>query len=79
MAMKDLLFTYFDENEMQERAAAFYLEMRRRRTVRDFSSRSIPEGIIKDCIMTAGSAVSGANMQPWHFVVVETPEVKRKI
>jgi len=79
MAMKDLHFTHFDDNEMQERAAAFYLEMRRRRTVRDFSSRSIPEGIIEDCIMTAGSAVSGANMQPWHFVVVENPEVKHKI
>ncbi len=65
--------------EMAERAESFYEDMKRRRTVRDFSSRSVPGEIIENCIRTAGTAVSGANMQPWHFVVVEDPAIKHEI
>jgi nitroreductase len=65
--------------EMQARAAAFYEDLRRRRTVRDFSDRPVPREIIEDCLRTAGTAPSGANLQPWHFVVVSDPEVKREI
>lgn len=64
---------------MRERAAAFADLMARRRTVRQFSDRPVPREIIEDCIRTAGSAPSGANMQPWHFVVVSDPELKRRI
>ncbi|MEM7469687.1 MAG: nitroreductase family protein [Pseudomonadota bacterium] len=53
--------------------------MSRRRTVRDFSDRPIPEGIIADAVCAAGSAPSGANMQPWHFVVIQDSETKSKI
>lgn len=74
-----LVFTTYTPEEMQQRAAAFYALMRRRRTVRDFSDRPVPRQIIEDCLRTAGTAPSGANMQPWHFVIVSDPARKRQI
>lgn len=65
--------------EMLKRAAAFREMMQRRRTVRHFSSRPVPREIIADCLLAAGSAPSGANLQPWHFVAVSDAEVKRRI
>jgi len=65
--------------EMKQRTGFFRDEMLRRRTVRQFSSNPVPREVIEDCIRTAASAPSGANMQPWHFVLVGDPEVKRKI
>ena len=65
--------------EMKERAESFYHDMRRRRTIRDFSDRDVPQEIIENCLRTAGSAVSGANMQPWQFVVIKNPDIKQKI
>ena len=65
--------------EMRRRAQEFREELRRRRTVRQFSSRPVPREVIEDCLRTAGSAPSGANRQPWHFVVVEDATVKRRI
>jgi iodotyrosine deiodinase len=64
---------------MKRRAAAFRAEMQRRRSVRDFSSRPVAREVIEDCLLAAGSAPSGANMQPWSFVVVADPEVKHRI
>lgn len=66
-------------DEMRERARAFYEEIRRRRTVREFSDRTIPPDVIEDCLRAAGTAPSGAHMQPWHFVVVRDPEIKHRI
>jgi iodotyrosine deiodinase len=65
--------------EMKQRAADFYADMRRRRTVRQFSQRPVPREIIETCLRAAGTAPSGANRQPWHFVVVTDPEIKRQI
>ncbi|MGH2538350.1 MAG: nitroreductase family protein [Candidatus Promineifilaceae bacterium] len=65
--------------EMQGRANAFFAEMGRRRTVRAFSDRPAPREVVEDCLRAAGSAPSGANLQPWHFVVVANPELKRQI
>ncbi len=65
--------------DMRRRAAEFYADMRRRRTVRSFSDRAVPRDIIEDCLRAAGTAPSGANLQPWHFVVVADPRVKRRI
>ncbi len=65
--------------EMQRRAAAFYAEMNRRRTVRYFAERPVPQTIIEDCLRTAGTAPSGAHRQPWHFVVVSSPTIKQEI
>jgi iodotyrosine deiodinase len=66
-------------DEMSRRAREFYEDLSRRRTVRDFSDRPIPPGVIEPCLLAAGTAPSGANMQPWHFVVVTNPDVKRRI
>jgi iodotyrosine deiodinase len=65
--------------EMQARASTFYDEMRRRRTVREFSDRPVPRSVIEACLRTAGTAPSGANQQPWHFVAVSDPAVKSHI
>ena len=65
--------------EMRRRVEQFARELSRRRTVRDFSDREVPQDIIASCIEAAGSAPSGANLQPWHFVAVRDAEVKRRI
>jgi iodotyrosine deiodinase len=65
--------------EMQRRAAEFCAEMQRRRTVRQFSNRPVPRQIIEECLRAAASAPSGANMQPWKFIVVADPQVKNEI
>ena len=65
--------------EMRRAADDFLARMRRRRTVRDFSDRPVPRDIIERCLLEAGTAPNGANRQPWRFVVVGDPEIKRKI
>jgi len=65
--------------EMRARLKAFYEDVDRRRTVREFSDRPVPRDIIETAIKAAGTAPSGANLQPWHFVVVSGPETKKKI
>ena len=67
------------EGAMREAAHDFLETMRRRRTVRDFSSRPVPRDVIEDCLLAAGTAPNGANRQPWRFVVVGDPAVKSKI
>ncbi|MGH9865803.1 MAG: nitroreductase family protein, partial [Candidatus Acidiferrales bacterium] len=75
------LSTYheFSVDEMKQRSKFFRDDMLRRRTVRQFSSRPVPREVIDNCLTIAGSAPSGANMQPWHFVVISDAQVKRKI
>jgi iodotyrosine deiodinase len=65
--------------EMIRRAAEFRAELVRRRTVRDYADRHVPRALIEDCLRTAGSAPSGANLQPWHFVAVADRALKREI
>lgn len=72
-------YVEFPSEEMAERAAEFYAQIKRRRTVRDFSDRAVDRGVIEDCLRAAGTAPNGANMQPWHFVVVADPAIKRQI
>jgi nitroreductase len=66
-------------DEMKCRIRVFRDDMLRRRTVRQFSSRPVPREVIEACLQIAGSAPSGANLQPWHFVVISDLEVKRQI
>ena len=66
-------------SEMRSRAREFFDNMNRRRTVRDYEARPAPREVIEACIRTANTAPSGAHMQPWHFVVVTDPEVRRRI
>ena len=61
------------------RAAAFRKRAARRRTVREYSDRPVPRAVIEECVRAAGTAPSGANHQPWHFVVVSDPDVKARI
>lgn len=72
-------YVEYPADQMRERARAFRQDMERRRTVRQFSDRPVPREIIEACLLTAGSAPSGANLQPWQFVVVGQPEIKRRI
>lgn len=72
-------FERLEPNEQLERAEAFFRLMRRRRSVRDFSPEPVPFELIERAVAAAGTAPSGANMQPWRFVVVRDPEVKRRI
>jgi nitroreductase len=69
----------FTDEELIARTAVFQKEMARRRTVRDFSDRQVPRAVIENCLRTAGSAPNGANLQPWHFVAVRDPALKREI
>jgi len=72
-------FSLLEEQAMQQQAESFYLQMSKRRSVRDFSDQPIPPSVLEHAILAAGSAPSGANMQPWHFVVVQNPEIKKRI
>jgi iodotyrosine deiodinase len=74
-----LQFERLSEAEQIEHAQAFLTRMRERRTVRDFSSEPVPFALIEAAIATAGTAPSGANQQPWTFVVVSDQAIKRKI
>lgn len=65
--------------EMLARATAFYEAIRRRHTVRDFSTRPVPREIVEQCLRAAGTAPSGANHQPWHFAVIADAGRKRRI
>jgi len=75
------LTTYreYPVDEMRQRVTDFYEEINRRRTVREFSDRPVPSDIIETALRAAGTAPSGANLQPWHFVVVSGAETKKKI
>jgi iodotyrosine deiodinase len=65
--------------QMFARATEFANETHRRRSVREFDSRPVPREIIKQCIRAACSAPSGANQQPWRFVAVSDPAIKKRI
>jgi nitroreductase len=69
----------YPADEMRARARAFREQAERRRTVRHFADRPIPPGVIEECLRAAGTAPSGANLQPWHFVVVREPGRKAAI
>lgn len=66
-------------NEMKSRSEKFFDLMKKRRTIRDFSAEEIPFEAIETCVKAASTAPSGANKQPWHFVIVKDAAVKKKI
>ena len=65
--------------EMQKRSEEFLEDIQRRRTIRDFSDKPVPEDIIINCLKAASTAPSGANRQPWHFLVVRDAELRKKL
>ena len=74
-----LPYTVFSEPEQKQRARTFFEQCQRRRTVRDFSSRQVSRELLETLMMTAGTAPSGANRQPWRFIVVTDPLLKKRI
>ena len=64
---------------MQLRSRIFFENLSTRRTIRNFSDKPVDREIIENCIKTAGTAPSGANMQPWHFVLISDPKIKKQI
>ncbi len=79
MSFKKLQFQKITFEEMDYNANQFFQKVSSRRSVRDFSRDDFPIDIIKNCIKSASTAPSGANKQPWHFVIVKDPIIKRKI
>lgn len=72
-------FTELPPEEMLARAETFYANMNRRRSVRFFSDKPVPQELIEFAVKTANTAPSGAHKQPWQFVAISHPELKRKI
>lgn len=74
-----LNFEYLPPTEQLARSREFLAQMRRRRTVREFARKPVPIELIENAIATAGTAPSGANQQPWTFVVVQDAHIKQQI
>lgn len=68
-----------NEEEMLKRSKEFYDKIKKRRTIRHFSNKKIPIDVIKNCLLAAGTAPNGANMQPWSFVVITNKTIKKEI
>lgn len=69
----------YPEHEMLARSEQFYLDIKRRHSIRQFSDRPVSQTIIENCIKAAGTAPNGANHQPWHFVAIQSQDVKQQI
>jgi nitroreductase len=74
-----LAFDRVPEAEMRQRATSHLERMQRRRSVRHYSSEPIPLDVLRTCVTAATRAPSGAHKQPWSFVIVTDPEVKKRI
>ena len=76
---KKLDFSNQTLEEMSLNSKKFYNLIKKRRSVRDFKKDVIDFGIIKNAILAAGTAPNGANLQPWHFVIIKKKSIKKKI
>lgn len=76
---EDLKFSNQTIKEMESNSKKFYNNIKKRRSIRDFNNKNFSIDIIKNALLAAGSAPSGANLQPWHFVIIKNSEIKRKI
>ena len=74
-----LNFKEFPKKEIKKRSEEFYNMIKKRRSVRNFKVSKIDDEIIKNAILAAGSGPSGANLQPWHFVIIKDKNIKKKI
>lgn len=72
-------FIEYPADEMLQRSESFYQEIKRRHSVRSFSDRAVDKAVIENCLRAAGTAPSGANHQPWHFVAISDPAVKKEV
>ena len=76
---EDLKFSNQTLDEMKINSKKFYNSIKNRRSIRDFDKKNFDIQIIKNAILAAGSAPSGANLQPWHFVIIKDKKIKNKI
>ncbi len=76
---EDLEFSNQTIKEMKLNSENFYNNIKKRRSIRDFNNKKFNVEIINNALLAAGSAPSGANLQPWHFVVIKNPKIKKKI
>ena len=74
-----LNFTKQTIKEMKFNSKEFYNKIKERRTVREFQTKKIDFDIIRNAILAAGTAPNGANLQPWHFVIIKDKKIKKKI
>jgi iodotyrosine deiodinase len=74
-----LNFKPLSDQQMLQESEQFYQEIKRRRTVRDFSEQPVDRAIIENAVRAAGTAPSGAHKQPWHFAIIANPAVKKII
>jgi nitroreductase len=72
-------YTELAPDEMQRRVDGFEAHLQRRRSVRQFSDRPVPQSIVEKCLLAAGTAPSGAHQQPWHFVAISDPAIKARV
>jgi len=72
-------FIEYPPEEMLSRSEDFYQNIKRRHSIRKFSDKAVDKSIIENCLKSAGTAPSGANHQPWHFVAVNSQEIKKQI
>ena len=74
-----LKYTVISVEEIKKRSKIFYNLIKKRRSIREFSLKNIDDSIIKNAIKSAGTAPNGANLQPWHFVVIKNKKIKKAI
>ena len=79
MSFKPIKFLKYSKEVSIERSKTFYDLMKTRRSIREFSTKKVPDLVITSAIKTASSAPSGANKQPWHFVIVKDSNIKKEI
>lgn len=79
MKFEKLKFATLNSDEMLKRSSHYWEKLKSRRSVREFSSESIPLKVIKNIVSSASSAPSGANKQPWKFCIVKDLKLKKKI
>ena len=71
--------TIIPTEEIKKRSTTFYNIIKKRRSIREFRLKKISDIVIKNAIKSAGTAPNGANLQPWHFVVIKNKEIKKEI
>ncbi len=76
---KKLDFTNQTVNEMKINSKNFYNLIKKRRSVRNFKKNTFDFNLIKNAVLAAGTAPNGANLQPWHFVIIKNKSIKKKI
>ena len=74
-----LKHTFLSIEEIKNRSQIFYNLIKKRRSIREFSLKNIDDNIIKNAIKSAGTAPNGANLQPWHFVIIKNKKIKKAI